>query len=157
MSNERNIWLEVFPLHGTNIAFLIIFQSLSFSSYVFSCFLGRCQDVKGCGQILVITKLWWHEPSTANKYYYYIPTAHSLLWLVRSWSHDHLTKVILGCNIIFQHWLRAVKFMCSILNFNSWKGSQQKRIETRSSEEFGLLVKSWLGRELVKHIFRLNE
>ena len=32
-----------------------------------------------------------------------MPTAHSLLWLVRSWSHDHLTKVILGCNIIFQH------------------------------------------------------
>ena len=31
-----------------------------------------------------------------------MPTAHSLLWLVRSWSHDHLTKVILGCNIIFQ-------------------------------------------------------
>ena len=54
-------------------------------------------------------------------------------------------------------WLRAFRFMCSILNFNYWKGSQQKWIETRNSEEFGLLVKSWLGKELVKHIFKLNE
>ena len=54
-------------------------------------------------------------------------------------------------------WPRAVRFMCSILNFNSWKGIQQKWINTRNSEEFGLLVKSWSGRELVKHIFKLDK
>ena len=41
--------------------------------------------------------------------------------------------------------LRDVRFMCSILNFTSWKGTQQNWIEIRSSEEFGLLVKSWSG------------
>ena len=57
-------------------------------------------------------------------------------------------------------WLRAVRFMCSgmcsILNFNSWKVSQQMWIETSNSEECGLLVKSWLGRELVEHIFKIK-
>ena len=32
-----------------------------------------------------------------------MPTAHSLLLIVRPWSHDHLIKVILRCSITFQH------------------------------------------------------
>ena len=86
-------------------------------------------------------------------YYCYMPTAHSLLWLVRWWSHDHLTKLILRCNtsITFQH--SDFRFMGSILNFKSWKGTQQNWTETRNSKKF---VKSWLGRELGKHISKLN-
>ena len=87
-------------------------------------------------------------------YNYYMPTAHSLLWLVRSWSHGHLTKLILGCNITFKYSdSQQVRFVCSILNLNFWRGTQQKWIETKNSEEFGLLVKSWLGKENWENTF----
>ena len=87
-------------------------------------------------------------------YNYYMPTAHSLLWLVRSWSHGHLTKLILGCNITFKYSdSQQVRFVCSILNLNFWRGTQQKWIETRNSEEFWLLVKSWLGKENWENAF----
>ena len=51
-------------------------------------------------------------------------------------------------------WLRAVKFMCSILNFNSWKGSQQKWIETRNSEEFGPSIPPPCEQISICRIFR---
>ena len=40
--------------------------------------------------------------------------------------------------------LGAVRFMCSTFNLNSWKGTQQKWIDTRNSGEFGTLVKLWI-------------
>ena len=86
--------------------------------------------------------------SRYNHTCYYMPTAHSLLWLVRLWSHDHLTKVILGCNITFQHSDSELSGLCAQLS--TWTlGKETNRSELRQGTHD-------LGRELGKHIFKLN-
>ena len=59
----------------------------------------------------------------SNKWHYNMPTAHSLLWLVRSWSHDHLTKLIFGCNITFQHFPTG-----SCAQFSTWTFEKEPNI-----------------------------
>ena len=50
-------------------------------------------------------------------------------------------KIDIGVQYYFPTFrLRAVKVLiCSILNLNFWKGTQQKWVETKNSDEYGLL------------------
>ena len=79
-------------------------------------------------------------------------TAHSLLLLVRSWSHDHLTKVILGCNITFQPSYSELSGSCAQFPTKTL-GMEPNRSKLRqgSSEEFWLLVKSGFGMDPCKN------
>ena len=73
-------------------------------------------------------------------FYYHMPTAHSLLWLVRSWSYDHLTKLILGCNITFQHSDSELSGLCA--QFSTWtleKEPNRSELRQGIQRSFGLL------------------